>query len=93
MAAKPERMRIRLSDKESFQEIRTILAYESSVRGLTIGQAVSELIQEAVDTSSYPEEVRARLREIADDSTRRAIEKSLGMSREDDRENGREERA
>ena len=84
MAAKPERMRIRLSDKESYQEIRTILAYESSVRGMTTGQAVSELIQQAVDTSAYPEEVQARLREIAEDSTRRAIEKSLNMTSTDD---------
>ena len=83
MAAKPDRMRIRLSDKESYQEIKTILAYESSVRGLTIGQAVSELIQQAVDTSSYPEEVQQRLREIAENSTRRAIKKSLDMSTTD----------
>ena len=84
MAAKPDRMRIRLSDKESYQEIKTILAYESSVRGLTIGQAVSELIQQAVDTSSYPEEVQQRLREIAENSTRRAIKKSLDMSTTDE---------
>ena len=84
MAAKSDRMRIRLSDKESYQEIKTILAYESSVRGLTIGQAVSELIQQAVDTSSYPEEVQQRLREIAENSTRRAIKKSLDMSTTDE---------
>ena len=80
MAAKPERLRIRLSDRESYQEIRTILAYESSVRGLTTGQAATELILRAVDTSTYPEEVQTRLREIADDSTRRAIQRSLNIT-------------
>ena len=80
MAAKPERLRIRLSDKESYQEIRTILAYESSVRGLTTGQAASELIQQAVDTSAYPEEVQARLREIAEASTRRIFSTSTSRA-------------
>lgn len=79
MSAKPERLRVRLPDKESYQEVRAILAYESSVRGLTVGQAASELVREAVDTSAYPEEVRERLRQIAEDSTRRAVERSLGM--------------
>lgn len=87
---KPERLRVRISDKESFQEIRTILAYESSVRGLTIGQAASELVRQAVDTTAYPEEVQARLREIADDSTRRAIRKSLKMSTSEDGESADE---
>ena len=83
MAAKPERLRVRFSDEASYLKVRTILAYESSVRGMTTGQAASELVMAAVDVSAYPEEVQARLREIAEESARRAIEKSLKATGED----------
>lgn len=74
------KMNIRLADEDLALAVKTVLAYESTVRGRTIGQTCSELIAEAVDIDSYPEEVRARLDEIAAATERRAVAKSLEMS-------------
>ena len=77
---KGKRLRIRFSDKESLQEVRTILAYEAGVRGLNIGQALCEIVIGAVRFEDYPEELRERLQEIEKESKERAVEKSLEMS-------------
>ena len=78
------RLRVRMPDRETSQEIRLILTYEATMRGLTLGQTCSELIAQVADVESYPEEVRARLDEIAQESNRRGIERSLSMSGSDD---------
>ena len=71
---------INLADEGRLLTMKTILAYESTVRGRTIGQTSSELVQEAADVSSYSEEVQSRLAEIAEQSERRAVAKSLEMT-------------
>ena len=57
---------IRMPDEGSLQTVKTILAYEATVRGRKPGQALTELVMEAVDIDSYPPEVRARLDELAE---------------------------
>ena len=79
----PGKMNIHLSDEDAAATVKTILAYEAAVRGRTIGQTCSELVAEAADVESYPEEVRGRLAEIAEAAERRAVAKSLGMSEGD----------
>ena len=74
------KINIHLSDEDAVAAVKTILAYESAVRGRTIGQTCSELVAEAADTASYPPEVQARLAEIAQESERRAVAKSLEMT-------------
>ena len=73
------KMNIHLADEDAVATVKTILAYESAMRGRTIGQTCSELVMEAADISSYPEEIRLRLDEIAEASERRAVAKSLEM--------------
>ena len=70
---------IRMPDEGSLQTVRTILAYEGAVRGRKPGQALAELVMEAVDVESYPPEVQARLREIGEDISRRSVEKFLSL--------------
>ena len=52
---------VRLRDKESYDELREILRYESAVRGQAMGKTAFDLVMSAVDTSSYPEEARSLL--------------------------------
>lgn len=77
------KLNIHLSDEDAVAAVKTVLAYEAAVRGRTIGQTSSEMVLEAVDISSYPDEVRARLSEIAAETERRAVAKSLEMSDSD----------
>lgn len=79
-AGKNKKLNIHLADEEALLSLKTVLAYEASMRGLTIGQVSSELVSEAVDLDSYPPEVRGRLQEIAADAERRAVLKSLSLS-------------
>ena len=58
-------MGLRFPDKESYETVQAILAYESAVRGCPAGRALVELVMEGADFGLYPEEVRERLREIA----------------------------
>ena len=74
-------MTIRMPDEGSLQTVKTILAYESTVRGRKPGQTLSELVMEAVDIDSYPEEVKARLREIGDEISRRSVERFLNLGK------------
>ena len=60
---------VRMPDAESYRIVKDILSYESVVREMRVGQAFAELIFEAIDIESYPEEVRERLREIASSAT------------------------
>ena len=55
----------RMPDVESYKIVKDILSYESAVRDLRVGQVLAELVFEAIDLEEYPEEVRERLREIA----------------------------
>ena len=70
---------VRMPDEGTLQTVRTILAYESAVRGRKAGQTLAELVMEAVDIESYPPEVRARLDELAEQHAQRAVEKFLQM--------------
>lgn len=68
---------VRLPDDESFEMVRTILAYESVMRGRKIGQTFMELVMEAADIDSYPKEVRDRLAEISGAAEKKSIERFL----------------
>ena len=72
---------VSLADEGRLQTVRTILGYEASVRGLTLGQAFSQLLREAVDVEQYPEEVREQLRQIEEGTRRRAIERSVAAAK------------
>ena len=61
------------------QELRTILTYEACVRGVYLGQAVCELVEEGADIDSYPPEVQAKLVELATESANSVMRKSLEM--------------
>ena len=68
---------MRLPDKESYEIAKTILAFESAERGRRIGQTFMELVLEAADIESYPEEVQERLREIRETGKRKSVERFL----------------
>ena len=70
---------IRMPDEGSLQTMRTILAYESTVRGRKTGQTLLELVMEAVDVDAYPDEVRERFFKIGEDISRRSVEEFLGV--------------
>lgn len=77
------KMNIHLADEDAALALKTVLAYEASVRGRTIGQVCSDLVMEAADIDHYPPEVRERLSQIAEESERRAVLKSLAMTDSD----------
>ena len=79
-AGKPDKMTVNMSDEATLRVVKTILAYEAEIRGLTVGQASMRLILEAVDLDAYPDEVKDRLNEIREAARRRAVEKSLSMT-------------
>ena len=59
---------MRMPDAESLEVVREVIAYESVVRNVPSGRAFVELVLEGADFGSYPEEVRRRLRGIAESS-------------------------
>ena len=58
---------------------RTVLAYESAYRGVSMGQAALRLLRSAVDEAAYPPEVRDQLREIRESMRRRAAERTSAV--------------
>ena len=68
---------VNLADEGRLQAMRIVLAYESGVRGLTIGQTFAQMVMEAADVERYPEEVRARLAELEERRSWRAAARSL----------------
>ena len=68
---------VNLTDEGRLSTMKTILGYEAGVRGLTVGQTFVQMVTDAVDLDSYPEEVLAQLDEIKARKSRRAIERSL----------------
>ena len=81
MATKEYCLDISMADEGRLLTSKTILGYEAGLRGLSLGQTLLQLLNEAVDLESYPPEVRAQLDEIHEQSRRRAIEKSLDVMR------------
>ena len=81
MAQKEYCLDISMADEGRILAAKTILAYEAGVRGLSLGQTLLQLLNEAVDPGAYPPEVRAQLDEIHDSARRRAIERSLDVMR------------
>ena len=79
-AGKTDKLTIHLSDEAALKAVKVILAYESGVRGRTVGQVCSDMVMEAADLDAYPQEVLDRLDEIAEESKRKAVAKSLEMS-------------
>ena len=81
MATKEYCLDISTADEGRILAAKTVLAYEAGMRGLSLGQTLLQLLNEAIDLDSYPPEVRAQLDEIHDQARRRAIEKSLDVMR------------
>lgn len=84
MAAKATKeyyLDISMADEGRILATKTILGYEAGVRGLSLGQTLLQLLNEAIDVETYPPEVRAQLDEIHEGARRRAIEKSLDVMR------------
>lgn len=73
-------MTVTLTDEGRLLTMKTILGYEAGVRGLTVGQTFAQLVMEAADIGSYPDEVRAQLAEIEQRRARRAAEYSLKVA-------------
>ena len=71
---------VNLADEGRLQAMKTVLGYEAGVRGLTVGQTFAQMVMEAVDLDSYPEEVRAQLAEIEQRRSRRAVERTLKIA-------------
>ena len=71
---------IHISDEGALLRLKTIVAYEAGMRGVSMGQALSQLVDEAADVASYPPAVRQRLAEIEEGTAARAVERSLKMS-------------
>lgn len=71
---------INISDEARLMTARTILGYESVLRGLTIGQTFEQLILSAVDLDSYPQEVKEHLAKIRASSRQGAIDDTLKIS-------------
>ena len=66
MTANGVKMGLRFPDDEAAEAVRAVLSYESAVRGRPAGRTLFDLVMEGADLSSYPDEVLARLREIAE---------------------------
>lgn len=81
MAAREYSIDISMADEGRVLATRTILGYEAGVRGLSLGQALLQLLVEAADVESYPPEVRAQLDEIHEAARRRAAQRSLDAVR------------
>ena len=64
--AKGVKVGLRFPDEEGAEAVRAVLSYESAVRGRPVGRTLFDLVMEGADLASYPEEVLARLREIAE---------------------------
>ncbi|MBQ9000423.1 MAG: hypothetical protein IJ087_01035 [Eggerthellaceae bacterium] len=77
-AKKSERIRIRFGNEEDFLELRMIIAYESAIRGRTKSQAIYELVNEAIDIDSYPDEMRECLAEIQRVGAQDIVKRALG---------------
>ena len=74
-------LNLRLPTVKDAQVMRAIVEYEAARRRLTRGQACYELVMEAVDTKSYPAEIRQRIDEIEAKRRARAIAEALGQPR------------
>ena len=74
-------LEITSADEGRLLMVKAILGYEASVRGLTLGQTVLRLLNEAVDTDGYPEEVRYQLDVIRESLRCRAIERAVDVVR------------
>ena len=70
-------MEISIADEGRLLTLKTILGYEAGARGLTLGQALAQMLREAVNVDSYPEELRQLLADIDEGRRRRAVERSL----------------
>lgn len=71
---------IRLSDKDRYQAMKAILAYESTVRGRNLGQVFAELVMEVIDLESYPPELRKRIADLEHEASLRSAGKAMGPS-------------
>ena len=83
MGTKKPRLRIRINEKGPYLRLKTILAFESEVRSRTTGQTLYDLVMEAADIDSYPQEVRDRLRELEQQASREAVERALDVGNDD----------
>ena len=79
-AGAPGKYNVSIADPDAAAAMRAVLAYEARVRGRSLGQACYELVMEAADLPSYPEEVRARLAELDEETARRAVARSLAAA-------------
>ena len=71
---------ISLSDESKMAKLRTVLSYESTVRGLTIGQVFTELVYAAIDLDSYPPEVLAQLADTRNETRELAIARAAEVA-------------
>ena len=74
-------MTVNVGDERRLLTMRTILSYESEVRGLTLGQTMLAMLMEAADVEHYPAEVRERLDELRAEQRERAAARSLSRAR------------
>ena len=74
------KMNIHVADEDAAAMLRIVLAYESGVRGRTLGQACYEMVMEAANVDSYPPELRDHLNELAAKSSRIAVQNALRAS-------------
>ncbi|MBQ9000422.1 MAG: hypothetical protein IJ087_01030 [Eggerthellaceae bacterium] len=81
MARSDYSLDISLPEKGRVQALRLIIKYEAGVRGLTLNQALLQLVREAIDIDSYPPEIRDHLAEIREKSHERAVADAIGIAK------------
>ena len=65
------------TSEEQAEILRTILRYEATMRGLTMGQAFAELVLRGVDEGRYPDDVLMCLQGLREDARERAVGEAM----------------
>lgn len=79
--------RIQFATPECYLVVRTILAYEAAIRGLTVSQAACRLVEKAAEPCTYPANARSELDRVDRELSARAAGASMEVL-EGSRENG-----
>ena len=74
-------LNVRLKDEALAEMLDVVVTYESTLRSLTRGQAVFELVLKSAQVDSYPAIVRERIEDTEQRRSDRAMRVSLAVPR------------
>ena len=74
-------LNVRLKDEALVEMLDVVVTYESTLQGLTRGQAVFDLMLKGAELESYPLRVRNRIEEAEQGRGARAVRESLAVPR------------